>query len=41
MVCGHIHFGYGRYRLGATQVINAALVDGDYEPVSPVVELTP
>jgi Icc-related predicted phosphoesterase len=40
MVCGHIHSGYGRYRLSATEIINAALVDNDYERVNPIVELT-
>jgi Icc-related predicted phosphoesterase len=39
MVCGHIHSGYGRYRLGATEVINAALVDNEYRAVNPVVEI--
>lgn len=34
MVCGHIHSAYGRYRLGDTEVINAALVDEDYRPVN-------
>ena len=34
MVCGHIHSGYGRYRLGPTEVINAALVDNSYRPVN-------
>jgi Icc-related predicted phosphoesterase len=40
MVCGHIHSGYGVYRLGATEIVNAALVDDDYRPVHPVVEIT-
>lgn len=40
MLCGHIHSGYGRYRLGATEIVNAALVDNDYRPVHPVVEIT-
>jgi Icc-related predicted phosphoesterase len=40
MVCGHIHSGYGRYQLGETEVVNAALVDNDYRPVNPLVELT-
>jgi Icc-related predicted phosphoesterase len=40
LVCGHIHSGYGRYRLGATEIINAALVDNDYRLVNPVVEIT-
>jgi Icc-related predicted phosphoesterase len=39
MVCGHIHSGYGRYRLGATEIVNASLVDDDYRPVNPVVEI--
>ena len=39
MVCGHIHPAYGRYRLGATEIINASLVDNRYQPVNPVVEI--
>src|SRR3954451_6223766 len=39
LVCGHIHSGYGRYRLGETDIVNAALVDNDYCLVNPVVEL--
>jgi Icc-related predicted phosphoesterase len=39
MVCGHIHPAYGRYRLGETEIVNAALVDEDYRPVNPVVTL--
>jgi Icc-related predicted phosphoesterase len=39
MVCGHIHSGYGRDRLGAMEIINATLVDNDYELVNPVVEI--
>ncbi len=31
---------YGSYRLGATEIINAALVDNAYELVNPVVEIT-
>jgi uncharacterized protein len=38
MVCGHIHPGYGRYRLGETEIVNAALVDDDYRPANPVVQ---
>lgn len=26
--------GYGRYRLGSTDVVNAALVDNSYRPVN-------
>ena len=40
MVCGHIHSGYGRYRLGETEIVNAAYVDNDYRPANPVVEIT-
>ncbi len=40
VVCGLIHPGCGRYRLGATEIVNAALVDNAYEPVDPVVEIT-
>jgi Icc-related predicted phosphoesterase len=39
MVCGHIHPAYGRYRLGATEVINASLVDEDYRPVNAVIKI--
>ncbi len=39
MVCGHIHPAYGRYHLGATEIINASLVDEDYHPVNPVIAL--
>jgi hypothetical protein len=35
----HIHPGYGRYRLGKTEIVNAALVDDRYRPVNPVVEI--
>jgi hypothetical protein len=30
---------YGRYRLGATEIINASLVDNRYQPVNPVVAI--
>jgi Icc-related predicted phosphoesterase len=39
MVCGHIHPAYGSYRLGGTNVINASLVDNEYRPVNPVVQI--
>jgi Icc-related predicted phosphoesterase len=39
VVVGHIHPGYGRYRLGKTEIVNAAYVDNDYRPVNPVVEV--
>jgi Icc-related predicted phosphoesterase len=39
MVCGHIHPAYGRYRLGETEIVNAALVDENYRPVNPVIEI--
>lgn len=35
VVCGHIHPGYGRYQLGPTTIINAALVNEAYQPVNP------
>lgn len=41
MVCGHIHGGYRRYRLGDTEIINASLVDDDYQPVNDVIEIAP
>jgi Icc-related predicted phosphoesterase len=40
MVCGHIHPAYGRYRLGETEIVNASVVDNEYRPVNPVVEIT-
>ena len=40
LVCGHIHPGYGRYRLGPTEIVNASLVDNAYRPVNPVVEIS-
>jgi hypothetical protein len=39
VVCGHIHPGYGCYRHGATEIVNAAHVDNQYRPVNPVVRL--
>ncbi len=39
MVCGHIHPGCGRYRLGRTEIVNAALVDEAYQPINALVEL--
>lgn len=39
LLCGHIHSGYGRYRLGDTEIVNAAHVDDGYRPSNPVVEL--
>ena len=39
MVCGHIHPAYGCYRLGVTEIINASLVNEEYRPVNPVVEV--
>lgn len=39
LVCGHIHEDYGRSRLGATEIINASLVDENYRAVNPAVEI--
>jgi Icc-related predicted phosphoesterase len=41
VVCGHIHIGYGTYRMGETIIVNAAHCDESYRPVNPpiVVEL--
>ncbi len=39
MVCGHIHPGYGCYRLGVTEIINASLVNEEYQAVNPPVEV--
>jgi Icc-related predicted phosphoesterase len=36
LVCGHIHFGAGRFRRGETEIVNAALVDNHYRPVNRV-----
>lgn len=35
-VFGHIHEGYGSYRIGETIAINAARVDFKYRPVNPI-----
>lgn len=38
VVCGHIHGGAGSYARGATQILNASLVDDRYAPAhAPVV----
>jgi Icc-related predicted phosphoesterase len=34
-VFGHIHEGYGSFRLGETTLINASVCDGMYQPVNP------
>lgn len=40
VVCGHIHSGYGMYRLNEyTDVVNCALVDNSYQPVNKPVEI--
>ena len=39
MICGHIHPAHGRYRLGDTEIVNASLVDEEYRPVNPVVQI--
>ena len=39
VVCGHNHGGYGRYMIGDTLVVNAALMDDNYRPVNPPVVL--
>jgi predicted phosphohydrolase len=39
VVTGHIHPGFGRYRLGETEIVNAAYVDNDYQPVNALVEV--
>jgi Icc-related predicted phosphoesterase len=39
MVCGHIHRAYGCYRHGATEIINASLVNEDYRSVNPVIKV--
>ena len=36
-VCGHIHEGYGTYRAGDTQVVNASTCDVRYRPIQPPV----
>jgi Icc-related predicted phosphoesterase len=40
VVCGHIHSGYGSYRLGDTEIVNASLVDDGYRPVNRVVSVS-
>jgi len=39
MVCGHIHLAYDRYSFGTTEVINASLVDDDYQLANPPVQV--
>jgi hypothetical protein len=39
VICHGPPLGYGRYRLGETEIINAAYVDNDYKPVNPLVEV--
>lgn len=39
MVCGHIHPAYGRYGFGAIELINASLVDDDYQLENPSVQV--
>ncbi len=34
VVCGHIHEGYGSYKIGNTDVVNASLLDGNYRLVN-------
>ncbi len=43
VVFGHIHSGYGEYRLGESRMLNASLVNESYEPVNTirVVEVEP
>lgn len=36
VVCGHIHSGHGRYRIGETLVVNASLVGEDDRPAYPI-----
>lgn len=35
VVCGHIHGGYGRYKVGRTLVVNASSCTEQYEPTNP------
>lgn len=34
-VCGHVHVGYGKYRLEETMIVNASTCNEAYEPVNP------
>jgi Icc-related predicted phosphoesterase len=34
-VFGHIHEGYGTFKLGETALVNASVCDGMYQPVNP------
>jgi len=34
VVCGHIHEGYGVYKLQDTTIVNASLMDGSYRPIN-------
>lgn len=36
VVCGHIHEAYGLHPFGDTLIVNASLVNHDYEPVNPI-----
>lgn len=33
--CGHIHGGYGKYRVGKTLFLNNAICDDNYQPINP------
>lgn len=35
VVCGHNHAGYGHHVIGDTLVVNASLMDDNYQPVNP------
>lgn len=37
VVAGHIHNGYGQYRIGETLFVSASLVDNSYKPVHPII----
>lgn len=39
VICGHIHEGYGSYKLGPTLIINAASCDRSYKAINKPIEI--
>ena len=40
VVCGHIHEGYGIYKLGETLIVNASICTRNYRPDNPPIVIT-
>lgn len=40
VVCGHIHSGYGQYRLNNTLIVSSSLCNEQYKPVNPIQLIT-